>query len=144
MSKRKAKRRSIIFIPAFICALIGLLLFSQVGRCRVKTVGVVTCADKDNFEINYVVSAKNLTGTPTLHMGMLTNKIDYYEGEVIDVAYNPGNHKNFVIADENFTTLSYILLGLGMVMFIADTVVGDFLPESFVFRTLNKDISTKN
>ena len=143
MSKRKSKRHTILFIPAFIIALCGLLLFSQIGRCNQKTIGIVTSTG-DKLEITYVIKTKTMTGTPTLYMGMLGNSDKYNLGDEVDVLYNARSHKNFVIKDENFPLLSYLLLGSGVCLFFIDNVFNNALPESYVFRLLNKEVPVKS
>lgn len=142
MAKRKAKRHSILFIPAFILLLLGIIVFGKVGRCQEKTVGEITGND-DKVTISYVVGKKKIDSTPTLYMGMVSKSTEYKVGESVELLYNKRDHKNFVIKDENFTTLSYLLLGIGFALFVVDSVAGDKLPESVVFRTLNKEISKK-
>lgn len=143
MAKRKAKRHSILFIPAFILLLLGILVFGKVGRCQEKTTGVITGND-DKVTISYIAGKKKIDSTPTLYMGMVSKNTEYKVGEPVEILYNKRDHKNFVIKDENFTTLSYILLGLGFALFVTDSVAGNSLPESVVFRTLNKEISKNN
>lgn len=142
LSKRK-KRRSILFIPAFIIMLLGIFLMPIAGRCTERITGKVTQTE-DGLKICYVINNKVMEGTPSISINQFTKKTDYELYDSVDVLYNDRNHKNFIIADEGFNYLTYAFIITGMILFIGDSVAGDRLPESFVFRLLNKEITKPN
>lgn len=113
------------------------------GRCTERVTGKVT-QTKDELKICYVINNKIMEGTPSISISQFTKKTDYELYDSVDVLYNSRNHKNFIIADEGFNYLTYAFLITGMILFIGDSVSGDRLPESFVFRLLNKEITKPN